>query len=309
MKWVEAKIIFTAADPDAAISLISDFFLDIGQQGVSIETPEIEPSIDWAENALPASDHYAVIGYMPENPDLAERCRLLEERLSGLRQRHQIDCRVNYRDVDDQDWAHSWKAFFYPIKISDRIVIKPTWRKYLAQTDDIIIELDPGMAFGTGTHPTTAMCIRLIEKFIHKGDSFLDIGTGSGILMLAAEKLGASHLVGIDSDDVAVSVARDNLIKNQVPEDKFELITGDLVSGVNGKFHMAAANILADVIVRLAGFMRPFLYDNGILIASGIIEKKMDMVNQELIRQGFEIVEVMIQEEWVAVAARPKLRG
>lgn len=304
MKWVEAKVTFDAYDPDAAISLISDFFLDIGQQGVSIETPEVEPGLDWTDNAHSVSDQYAVIGYIPANSLLVERCRLLEEKLAVLNRQLHISCRVAYRDMDEQDWAESWKAFFYPIKVGKNIVVKPSWREYAAQPDDIIIEIDPGMAFGTGTHATTVMCIQLIEKFIRKGDAFLDIGTGSGILMLAADKLGASRLMGIDSDSVAVSVARENLLKNQTPTDKFQLITGNLVDEVTGRFQLVAANIVADVIIRLLGSIHSVMDKNSILIASGIIDKKREMVEQELSRRGFEIVDVITQEEWVAIAAR-----
>jgi ribosomal protein L11 methyltransferase len=305
MKWVEARITFDAHEPDAAISLISDFFLDMGQQGVSIETPEIEPGLDWADGAEPLIKHHAVIGYLPANHLLAERCRLLEEKLFKINHQFSIRCNVAYRDLDEQDWAESWKAFFYPTKVSEKIVIRPTWREYAAQPGEIIIDIDPGMAFGTGAHPTTAMCIRMIEKFIRQGDAFLDIGAGSGILMLAAEKLGASRLVGIDTDDIAVSVAKENLIKNHVPEEKFQLITGSLVNCISGRFHLVAANIVAEIIVKLLGKIRPVLAENAILICSGIIEKKMDMVNAEIARQGFEVVDMITQEEWVAVAVRP----
>jgi ribosomal protein L11 methyltransferase len=305
MKWVEARVTFDAHDPDAAISLISDFFLDIGQQGVSLETPEFEPGLDWADGAAPRITHYAVIGYIPENHLLAERCRLLEAKLLELNRQFAIHCHVRYGNLDEQDWAESWKAFFYPIKVSEKIVIRPTWREYIAKPGEIVIDIDPGMAFGTGTHPTTAMCVRMIEKFIRQGDAFLDIGAGSGILMLAAEKLGASRLVGIDTDDTAVSVARENLIKNHVPAEKFHLITGSLLDTISGRFQLAAANIIAEIIVKLLGCVRPILAENAVLICSGIIEKKMEMVKEEIARQGFEMADMLTQEEWVAVAVRP----
>ncbi|MCU0597798.1 MAG: 50S ribosomal protein L11 methyltransferase [Desulfobacterales bacterium] len=304
MKWMEAKITFDSLEPETAISLISDFFIDIGQQGVCTETPEFDPGLDWADGAAPLTEHYAVIGYMPANADLAERCRLLEGKLVNINHKLHINCRATYRDLDEQDWAESWKAFFYPIKVSEKIVIKPTWREHIAQPGEIIIDIDPGMAFGTGTHPTTAMCIRLIEKYIQKDAAFLDIGTGSGILLLAAEKLGASRLAGIDSDDIAVAVASENLIKNQVPAKKIQLITGSLVDGVSGKFQLVAANIIAEVIVKLLGCVRPVLADNAVLICSGIIEKKMDLVSAEITRQGFETIDMITQEEWVALAVQ-----
>ncbi len=304
MKWLEAKITFHAPDPDAAMSLISDFFLDMGQQGVRIESPEVEPGLDWAENAVSQPNHYAVIGYLPENHHLAERCRALEQKLFHLNRQFHIQSRVTYRDLDEQDWAESWKAFFHPIQVSEKIVIKPTWRHYSARPGDIIIEIDPGMAFGTGAHPTTAMCIRLIEKYLRPGDAFLDVGTGSGILMLAAEKLGASRLMGIDSDDVAVGIARNNLLKNDVPQEKFQLVTGSFVEGITGNFQLVAANIVAEVIIRLLGCVHSVLAPEALIICSGIIDKKSDMVKDALACHGFEIADMLTQEEWVAIAAK-----
>ncbi len=160
------------------------------------------------------------------------------------------------------------------------------------------------MAFGTGTHPTTRMCIALVEKYIQPEDSFLDIGTGSGILMIAAAKLGADTMTGIDNDEVAVSVARDNLIKNKIDPDTYELMTGDLVSSVNGRFSLVTANILSEIIVHLLDDIHHVVKKDSIFICSGIIEPRRAMVEEKLLAKGFEIIEVMVKEEWVAIASK-----
>ncbi|MDO9264903.1 MAG: 50S ribosomal protein L11 methyltransferase, partial [Desulfosalsimonadaceae bacterium] len=165
MKWVEAKIIFDASDNRAAADLISEIFYDFGLQGVAVETPEIEPGPDWAENEFPVPAHHSVTGYFPKNKDLPEKCRILETRMVSLKQilemgdANRLTYTIGYHDLDEQDWAESWKQYFYTEKITDRIVINPSWRTYAPAPGEIVLQIDPGMAFGTGTHPTTRMCI------------------------------------------------------------------------------------------------------------------------------------------------------
>lgn len=304
MKWVEAKIVFAAPDPAAASDLISEIFYDFGLQGVVVESPEADGEPDWADDPLPRPDHHAVVGYLPGNHELAERCRILETRLDGLRQILSMTCRVAYRDIDEEDWAESWKQYFFTEKITDRLVVKPTWREYASGPDEIILEIDPGMAFGTGTHPTTRLCLALIEKYIQPGDRFLDIGTGSGILMVAAAKLGAGQVTGIDNDDVAVTVARQNLAQNRIPPDMTTVRTGDLTRDVPGRFSLVAANILSEVIVRLADAVGTVMEKNAVFICSGIISARQSMVAEKLHTVGFEILEIRTLDEWVAMAVR-----
>ncbi len=236
MKWVETRIIFEASDMITASDLISEIFYDFGLQGVIIESSEAETGIDWADHDITIPKENAVIGFFPKNEQLPERCRMLEQKLSHLHQNIDMTYQIAYHDIDEQDWAESWKQYFFTEKITDTIVINPSWREYTPKPDEIVLKIDPGMAFGTGTHPTTRMCIALIEKYIQRKDAFLDIGTGSGILMIAAAKLGAADMTGIDNDEVAVSVARQNLLKNKIPSDTYELMTGDLVTNVSKKW-------------------------------------------------------------------------
>ena len=304
MKWVEARIIFKSSEPIAASDLISEIFYDFGLQGVIVESPEAETGIDWAEQHTDQPSDYAVIGFFPKNDQLPERCRMLEQQMSQLNQDIDMTYRIIYHDIDEEDWAESWKQYFFTEKITDTIVINPSWRKYTAKPEEIIIEIDPGMAFGTGTHPTTRMCIALIEKYIQPEDTFLDIGTGSGILMIAAAKLGADTMAGIDNDEVAVLVARDNLIKNKINPDSYELKTGDLVSNVSNQFSLVTANILSEIIVHLLDDIHHVVKKDSIFICSGIIEPKRAMVEEKLKAKGFEIIDVLIKEEWVAIASK-----
>ena len=312
MKWVEAKIIFDAFDNRAAADLISEIFYDFGLQGVAVETPEIEPGLDWAENEFPVPAHHSVTGYFPKNKDLPEKCRILEARMAALKQTLDVENKtgltytIGYHDLDEQDWAESWKQYFYTEKITERIVINPSWRTYAPAPGEIVLEIDPGMAFGTGTHPTTRMCIRLIEKWMKPDDTFLDVGTGSGILMLAAAKLGAKTMTGIDNDAVAVAVAVQNLRKNTIQPDTYDIRTGNLVGGLVKQFSIVTANILSEVIMTLIDDIPTVLQKNGTFICSGIIQPKQIMIEHKLIDRGFEIKEILNMEEWVAIAATRK---
>ena len=309
MKWIEAKVIFDHSDNDLAADLISDVFYDFGLQGVVVDDPDLEPVEDWAEDAIGRPTTHAITGYFHKDGQAGERCRTLAEKLTQLKEKLGIFYRISFKEIDEQDWAHAWKAYFWPQKISSHIVVKPTWRDYQADNDDIVIELDPGMAFGTGTHPTTALCITMIEKYLSPGDSFLDVGTGSGILMIAAAKLGAGTLCGIDKDEVAIEVAAQNLELNNVNPSMFRLTTGNLVTDINEPFTFITANIVTHIILELLQDISRVLTDEGVLVCSGIIAENKQSVIAAMENIGFEIFETVTKEEWVAIAGRLKFKG
>jgi len=184
------------------------------------------------------------------------------------------------------------------------MVVKPTWRDYRADTDEVVIELDPGMAFGTGTHPTTTMCISMIENYLEKGDLFLDIGTGSGILMIAAAKLGADKICGVDNDETAVNIAVENLRRNGIDAQRFLVNCANLVEGIKEKYDIVAANILSHVILDLLKDLGRVLKSGGVFICSGIVDKNETQVVAAMRNIGFEILETSSQDEWVAIAGR-----
>lgn len=304
MKWIEAKVVFESEDIEIAEDLIANIFYDFGLQGVVVEQPGLEPAEGWGDDAVEQPQHHSVSGFLPQNQLAQKRRQVLEDKLERIGLANHIKYRLFYNQIDEEDWAESWKEYFWPEKITDRIVVKPTWRTYDSDPNEIVIELDPGMAFGTGTHPTTSLCISMIEDYLQPGKSFLDVGTGSGILMVAAAKLGASKVWGIDIDEVAVEVAEKNLLQNRIEGSKFKVMTGNLVDLVDQRFDLVAANILSDVIITLLDSIKRVLAAGGTMICSGIIEAHKDDVLQKMKAVGLQPVDVRLKETWVAIAAK-----
>jgi ribosomal protein L11 methyltransferase len=304
MKWIEAKVVFDAEDHHLAGELISNLFFEFDLQGVAEEDPTIEPVEDWAEDSIGRADQHAIVGYFPKDRQIKKRCKLLEKRLDLLKDNSAILYRVSYKELAEEDWAEAWKSFFRPQKIGRKIIVKPTWCEYRADPNDIVLELDPGMAFGTGTHPTTALCIHLIEDYLKRDDSFLDIGTGSGILMIAAALLGAGFVCGLDKDQVAIDVAAANLQLNELDPQRYSLSSGNLLEGVKEKYNFIVANIFTHVILELLDDLQRVLAKGGIFVCSGMFEKNKNLMVTNMKNKGFEILEIREQEEWAAIAGR-----
>jgi ribosomal protein L11 methyltransferase len=304
MKWVESKVIFECDQMALAEELIANIFYELNLQGVVVEQPGLMPEEGWGDDAVAQPEHHAVSGFWPHNERMEERRRILETELARLAAAHQIRYHVACRPIDEEDWAESWKAYFRPEKITGHIVVKPTWRSYTATADDIVIELDPGMAFGTGTHPTTALCLQMLEDHLAAGKSFLDVGTGSGILMIAAAKLGASCVWGTDVDEVAVDIARRNLQQTAIDRRLYSVMRGELVKEIDRRFDLVAANILAGVVTQLLETLEPALAPGGIFICSGLIESQKAEVLQKMASTGFEPIHIRQKDDWVAIASR-----
>jgi ribosomal protein L11 methyltransferase len=304
MKWIEAKVIFDFKDKQLATDLISNLFYDLGLKGVVVETPEIESLEDWANDRL-IPEHEAVIGYLPCDDRLEKKRKFVEENLATLEKTNGIKCSIVYSDMNEADWTETWKAYFRPEKITANIVVKPTWREYSQAHDEIVLEIDPGMAFGTGTHPTTRQCITMIEKYLKRGASFLDVGAGSGILMIAAAKLGASKVWGTDNDTVAANIACKNLIQNRISESTFKVITGSLVDKITERFDLVAANLTSKAVITLLDGIKSILTPKGLFICSGIIETEKDTVLEKMKNLNFEVIEILFKEEWISIACSP----
>ena len=302
MKWIAAKVTFDGPDSALATDLVADIFYDLNLKGVVVDDPELDPEQDWGEDAIPPPETPGVTGYFADTHRAVDKCKTLEAALRRLARVANIKTRIEYARMDEQDWAEAWKEYFWPEKVTDTIVVKPSWREYEAGPQEIVLEIDPGMAFGTGTHATTTLCIRMIQAHLKPGDTFLDVGTGSGILMIAAAKLGAGTVCGVDNDEVAVTVAEKNLLANHI--DSFSLSTGNLVDDVRQTFDVVAANILAEVILNLLPDVKAVLKENGLLVCSGIITAKKELVLSGLKENGLTVVEVIEKEGWVAIAAR-----
>lgn len=304
MKWLETKVEIECRETAIGLELVAEIFYAFDLQGVVVDDPQDEVGLDWAEPPPPITGKPTVTGYLPCDRRLDKLRVLLGERLDGLQRDLGLEYTISYREIAEEDWAESWKAFFWPEKIGRHIVVKPTWREYERQPGDRVIEIDPGMAFGTGTHPTTALCVRLIEDLIKPGDRVLDIGCGSGILMLAAKKMGAGFCCGIDRDEVAPPVAAGNLALNAMPDDQFAVCTGSLGQAVRTRFNMVTANILTEVILELADDLHRLVLSGGVFICSGIIEAYREKVVGKISAKGFSLLDIRQQGEWVAMAFR-----
>jgi len=305
MKWIEAKVIFNFKDKQLAVDLISNLFYDLELTGVVIETPEIDSLEDWGNDAI-VPEKNAVIGYLPCGEKLEKRQKFVEENLLRLEEKNGIECKIVYSDINQEDWAQTWKTYFRPERITENIVVKPTWREYIREHDEIVLEIDPGMAFGTGTHPTTRMCITMIEKYLKRNGMFLDIGTGSGILMIAAAKLGAIKIWGTDNDNVAMDTAYKNLIQNRISESNFKILAADLVDQITEQFDLVAANLTTKTILILLENVKRVLVQDGIFVCSGILETDKDDVLKKMKDLSFDLIEILAKEEWLSIACRSK---
>lgn len=305
-KWIEVKVITSSE----ALEAVSGVFYTLDVKGVAIEDPrdilerEQGPlSWDFADiNIFEYGKDAAVIkGYFCEEDNIEEIKSYIEERLSYIKELG-IDIgqgKVITNAVYEEDWANNWKKYYKPTKIGEKIVIKPIWEEYKGNKDEIIVEMDPGMAFGTGTHETTKMCIEALEKKVLKDSTVFDIGTGSGILAITAAKLGAKKVVGVDLDPVAVDSAKQNVGFNKL--DNIEIIHGNLMDVVKGEAEIVVANIIAEVIILLSEDVKKFLKPNGVFISSGIIKDRKDDVVNKLTSVGFKIQEVNELGEWVCI--------
>ncbi|MGG4013174.1 50S ribosomal protein L11 methyltransferase [Bacillus smithii] len=310
MKWSEISIHTT----NEAIEPISNILHEAGASGVVIEDPyELtkEREDQFGEIYQLNPDDYPEEGviikaYLPINSFLGETVEEIKQAINNL-VLFDIDIgenKVTISEVHEEEWATAWKKYYNPVKVSEKFTIVPTWEEYKpVSTDELIIELDPGMAFGTGTHPTTVMCLQALEKIVKPGDRVIDVGTGSGVLSIGAALLGAEKVMAFDLDEVAVRAARLNTKLNKV-QDVVTVQQNNLLDGVSEQADVVVANILAEVIVRFAEDAAKVVKPGGYFITSGIIQKKRQEVIEVLTNCGFKIEETMLMEDWVAIIAK-----
>jgi len=304
-KWIEFRV-EVKRNPnvcDTLLQSLADVFHESGLGGVVIDDPRERPLEDWGQGAVSVRVP-AVTAYLPHGPGQKHRCRELQEHLDDLQSKLGIALRTVLREVDEEDWAESWKRFFKPIRICDHIVIKPSWETVDAGGSDLVIDIDPGMAFGSGDHPTTRMCIDLVRQHLVPGSAVLDVGTGSGILAIAAAGLGAASIWALDRDETALAVAAENLRRNGVDEKRCRLICGHLLQCVAGRFDLVVANILSEAILEMTADLPPRLQPEATFIASGINADNGPRVVAHLESNGFVVLQQCRSEDWVALACR-----
>lgn len=306
--WIEVEIITSSE----AIEAITAIIYETGVSGVSIlDVNDIEfrkenKSYDeyFPKKLIDIEDGAIIRAYYKKENSFDEKYNFIKNKIAKLND-YEIDTKettVEKYNVNESQWENNWKKYYKPTKVGERIVVKPMWEDYSKKDGEIILELDPGMAFGTGTHETTALCIRGLETYIDKEDVVFDIGTGSGILAIAASKLGAKKVVGVDLDPVAVGVAKENIALNSVQN--AEILHGNLMEVVHGKADIVVANILADIIILLSKDVKEFIKQGGLFISSGIILDRLEEVKKILEDIGFNIENVQIMGEWCRIDAR-----
>ena len=308
MQWAEVSV----DTSHEATDLVSEILQELGAAGVVIEDPallnEYIRSGLWDYTDLRESEETEVVrvkAYWALDEELEGKLQNLSERLASLAQ-HGIDKgagAVSWKAVADEDWAETWKEFFHTEKIGARTVIKPTWEEYEAKAGEIVVELDPGAAFGTGQHATTSLCIRALEDLVRPGMTVFDVGTGSGVLAIVAAKLGAKRVEAVDFDPVAVRVARENVRQNGA-EDVVRTGRSDLLKSVEGRADLIIANIIADIIVRLFGEVKGSLAAGGTMLLSGIIEDRLADVVEAAGRHGFSVEKIEQEKGWAAVVVK-----
>lgn len=308
-QWIEVSIQTT----HEAAELTAEIMRAAGaNNGVVIEDPvlinTLRNSGTWELCDIPEQGNTEVVtvtAYYPEDEELQPRLAQIEEEMAAL-EASIGTClfgNTRFRTVSEQDWANEWKQYFHVTHIGETLVIKPTWEEYAAKAGEHIIEIDPGMAFGTGTHHTTCMCMERLEKVLRPGMEVFDVGTGSGILAIAAAKLGAETVKAVDIDATAVRVAAENIAANGLTE-KINVKQGDLLQGTEGQADVIIANIIADIIIMLLEDVPGKLKNGGIFLASGIIEERQNDVAAAAAKAGLCVEAVDTKGGWVVMQMR-----
>lgn len=298
MDWTEitAKVPTDKTDEAAAIANMTVPYGIYIEDYTNLEADAEEIAhIDLIDEELVNKDrtHSVIHMYIAESDNAVEAVSYLRERFSACGIENEINCVL----VDDTDWNENWKKYFKAFEVGERLAVCPSWEQYDNRENRTVISLDPGAAFGTGTHATTSLCLEVLENNVTESTTVLDIGTGSGILAIAANLLGAKSAIGVDIDAQSVKTAVQNAEINGV-SDKTEFIVGDLADKISGKYDIVCANIVADVVMRLFDNVADYMKDDGILIVSGIIDIRADEVEKSATEHGFKIEKSLTREEW-----------
>lgn len=308
MNWKEISLTTSQEASEAGANI----FFEVGAQGVVIEDSSVldrylEEDVwdcyDIPLDSIP-EDVVVIKGYLPADDQFPERMNSFNNKINRLQEFFPgSPVELAVREVADEDWSSSWKQYYKTTKVGRWVVVKPEWEDYNPKPGEIVVAIDPGSAFGTGTHATTIMCIQLLEKYLGKGQIVFDVGCGSGILSVAAAKLGAGIILARDIDAAAVKAARHNAGINGITG-CFEAESGNFLDSVPGKAHLIVANIISDAIIALSSQAFQKLLPGGIFIVSGIIADRVGEVREKLRTVGFSELETITRGEWVAIAAK-----
>ena len=301
MNWIKVKIDYFSNTLEETKSKLINMFEEIGIKQIEVIDYFSDNSLDYNINFKKQSEIWSIIGYIVNNRFSKLKLNIISDKLKEFSlDDDEFMYEIYTSECSDDDWKDEWKKYFHTVNITDNIIIKPSWDDYEASEGETVIEIDPGMAFGTGTHETTALCVEFLEKYVPGKKKLLDIGCGSGILMLIGKRLGAEKVVGIDIDSNVKDVVIENFEKNNI-KDNYEIIIGDLVEDINEKYDLVVSNILVDVLTELLENIEKTLEKGATVIFSGIIRDK----EEEFLRKTKEhnLVEIDRNEKnnWVSL--------
>lgn len=305
MKWIEISVLTEGI----CVEAIAGIFQRLGSGGVSIEDPQAARKYinqeSWNKESVSPDflthEFVVVKAYFPEERKVLEE---LDSGLEMVKENFNVDCKVFIDEVRDEDWENSWKKYYHTFKIGERLVIKPSWEEYQAKDGEVIIDIDPGMAFGTGIHASTRFCMKFVDQYVQGGENIVDAGCGSGILSIAAAKLGAARVFAMDVDELAVKIARENISLNHL-ETIIAAQAGDIIEEIRlQRPDMILANITAEVVNLLIPEAAKVMAPGSYLFGSGIVDSRWPGVKQQLETHGFVIEQMLTDVDWVGVAAR-----
>lgn len=305
MEWTEVSITVPVERVDEAgdiAQMVVPYGIYIEDYSMLEDEVQQIAHIDLIDEDLLGKDRSKGVVHIYISPEdnPVEAVAFLKERYTEA----QIPFEINTTGCQEQDWLNNWKQYFNPIEVGEKILIRPTWRDKYDPKGRVVLNLDPGLAFGTGTHETTRLCLQAVEKYTTPDTEMLDVGCGSGILSVAALLLGAKSAVGVDIDEMAVKTAKENAVLNGV-EDRFTVLAGNLTDKVEGKYNVVVANIVADAIIMLSKDIKNYMYDDSVYIMSGIIDTRVDDV-LNAIGDTFEIKEKLLENGWCCLVATLK---
>lgn len=322
MKWMEVTVFTTEQGLDAVCARldmlgINQVMIEQGRESIEQFLHDTAKYWDYADmDALVASEEPCVKAYIADVADNRATVKAIEDSFEELRS---MDVGLDLgslktvvRLTDDEDWENNWKIYYKPLEIGERLLVRPSWEQ-AEDTGRTVLSLDPGMAFGTGSHHTTRMCLEFLEKTVKDGDDMIDLGCGSGILSIGALLLGAKEALAVDIDPIAEKIAYENAAMNDITPDEYTVLIGDVLSDTalqdklcEKQYDVVAANIVASVIIELTKIVPRMIKPDGRYIMSGIIGERLDEVLAALTENGFEVLEVRAGDDWRAVMARPK---
>ncbi|BBM47166.1 ribosomal protein L11 methyltransferase [Leptotrichia wadei] len=301
MKWIKVKVDYFSDNLEKTKAKLVNMFNEIGINQIEVIDYFSENKLDYNDNFSIKNDVWSIIGYIVDNRFANTKLNIIFNNLKEfMESENEFIYEIFTAKCNDEDWQDEWKKYFHTVNITDNIVIKPSWDEYEPSDNEIVVEIDPGLAFGTGTHETTSLCVEFLEKYAQNKKKLLDIGCGSGILMLIGKKLGVEKVVGIDIDEKVNDVVLENFSKNGI-NDNFQVIIGNLVDNVNEKYDLVVSNILVDVLEKLLEDIEKALEKGAIVIFSGILNEKEEAFLKKAKNYNLKQIDRKDKNNWVSL--------